>query len=55
MGVYNCAETWEDIRHKLQHVEWWRLIWFSMAIPRQVFILWLATRDSLTTWGEVNH
>jgi hypothetical protein len=56
-GVYNCAASWELIRHKQQIVEWWSLVWFSMAIPRQAFILWLAARDSLSTgirllsWG----
>jgi hypothetical protein len=48
-GIYNCAETWEHIRYKLPQVTWWRLIWFSLAIPRQSFILWFAARDSLTT------
>jgi hypothetical protein len=47
-GIYNCVETWEHIRYKLPQVTWWRLIWFSLAIPRQAFFLWLAARDSLT-------
>jgi hypothetical protein len=32
-------------------VEWWSLVWFSKAIPRHSFLLWLALRDSLVT-GE---
>jgi hypothetical protein len=50
-GVFNCEDTWEVIRHRHRQVQWWKLIWFSLAIPRQAFFMWLAIRDSLTT-GE---
>jgi hypothetical protein len=46
-GLYTCAETWESIRYKLPQVDWWNIIWFSMVIPRQAFMLWLDVRDSL--------
>jgi hypothetical protein len=29
-------------------VEWWKLVWFSLAIPKQAFILWLAICNGLT-------
>jgi hypothetical protein len=56
-GVYNCAETWDTLRKKETVVEWWRLVWFPMAIPRHSFLLWLVFRDALITkekmciWG----
>jgi len=56
-GVYNCAETWDTLRKKETVVEWWRLVWFPMAIPRHSFLLWLVFRDVLITkenmcvWG----
>jgi hypothetical protein len=38
-------------------VEWWKLVWFSLAIHKQAFILWIAicngltTGDKLLNWG----
>jgi hypothetical protein len=54
---YSSSETWEALRERQMQVEWWKLIWFSLAIPKQAFILWLAMKDALTTrdkllrWG----
>ena len=45
-------------RVKLLEVSWSRLVWFSMAIPRHAFMLWLAfikrlcTRDRLIQWEQ---
>lgn len=56
-GIYNCAETWDLSRVKYPVVEWHKYVWFSLAIPRHSFILWLVFRDALTTkermclWG----
>jgi hypothetical protein len=41
----SCAETWDQLRVKLPAVEWHKVVWFSQAIPRHAFILWLALRD----------
>jgi hypothetical protein len=55
--VYNCAETWDALRKKENVVGLWRIVWFSMAMPRHSFLLWLVFRDALTTkkkmciWG----
>jgi len=55
-GKYLCAATWDNLRNKLPEVDWWRLVWFSLAIPNS-FLCWLVFRDSLTTkqklacWG----
>jgi hypothetical protein len=55
--VHNCADTWNVIWHKQHTASRWRLIWYSLAIPRQALILWSAAHDSLTpgvrllSWG----
>jgi hypothetical protein len=48
-GVYNCAETWDALREKENVVERWKIVWFSVAIPRHSFLLWLVFRDALIT------
>jgi len=50
-GVFVSAETWEHMRQKKQEVNWWSVVWFPQAIPKQSFILWLAILNRLTT-GE---
>jgi hypothetical protein len=56
-GKFNTYETWEAIRFKLPAVAWWKIVWFSCAIPKHAFILWLtityrlATRDRMLKWG----
>lgn len=42
--VYSCSETWEFLREKMPTVSWWKSVWFSKAIPRHSFILWLVFR-----------
>jgi hypothetical protein len=60
-GTYSCSETWEVLREKLPTVSWWRTIWFSQAIPKHSFILWLVFWDALPTkdimifWGFVGN
>jgi hypothetical protein len=54
---FNCFETWEVLRENMPTVSWWKTVWFSKAIPRHSFILWLAFQDALptkarmSTWG----
>jgi len=48
-GTFLCFETWNLLRLKFPVVEWLRVVWFPLAIPRRSFILWLAVRDALTT------
>jgi hypothetical protein len=56
-GIYSCSETWEVLRDKFPTVSWCNTIWFSHAIPKHSFILWLVFRDALPTkemislWG----
>jgi hypothetical protein len=45
------------IRKKNPIVDWWQPVWFPLAIPKQVFVLWLVmknclnTGDCLAKWG----
>lgn len=48
---YSCKAAWEDLRRKNPKVEWWSLVWYGLAIPKQAFILWLVFRHGLST-GE---
>lgn len=48
---YTSRDSWEEIRNRSPKVESWRLVWFSLPIPKQAFILCLAIRNGLTT-GE---
>jgi hypothetical protein len=56
-GIYVSSDTWEALREKRDQIEWWKIVWFSLAIPKQAFILWLAMKDRLDTgvrllsWG----
>ena len=49
----NLRDWWSYGRNLIQ---WWKLIWFSVAIPRHAFINWfaitnrLATQDILLKW-----
>lgn len=58
-GSFVSSDTWEALRNKHAVVDWWPLVWFAYAIPKQAFVLWLAMRDSLTTgerlagWGFI--
>jgi hypothetical protein len=34
---YSSRDTWEAIGSRKPIVEWWKLVWFSLAIPKQAF------------------
>jgi hypothetical protein len=46
-GQYSCAETWENLIVVNPVVNWWKLVWYPMSIPRHSFLLWLVFRDAL--------
>jgi hypothetical protein len=56
-GSYSSSDTWDFLRKKKNVVEWWSLVWFHYAIPKQAFLLWLTLHNRLTTgdrllsWG----
>jgi hypothetical protein len=56
-GYCVSSDTWKVLKVKREQVEWWKLVWFPLAIPKQAFILWLVmkerlvTGDKLLSWG----
>lgn len=52
------SETWHQIRHRREKVQWSKLVRFSQGVLRYAFITWLAIRDRLSTehrtsiWGQ---
>ena len=54
---YSVAVVWEELREKQEKVSWHRFLWRPMAIPKHVFITWMAilnrlpTMDRLKAWG----
>lgn len=53
---FSIAATWEDLRPPQPRVDWCNLVWFSKAIPRHAFILWLArlsTKEKLILYGSI--
>jgi hypothetical protein len=58
-GTYSCSETWDKLRVRNPEVVWWKLVWFSQAIPKHSFLLWLAYCDAIVTkhkmcgWGYI--
>ncbi|KAH0880253.1 LOW QUALITY PROTEIN: hypothetical protein HID58_067647, partial [Brassica napus] len=49
--------TWEAVRPRAEEKVWAKSVWFSGAVPRQAFNMWLAnlnrlpTKVRLTSWG----
>lgn len=54
---FSSSKTWEAIRPRDQPKSWAKSVWFSGAIPRQAFNMWLANLNRLPTkvrllaWG----
>lgn len=54
---FSSAKTWNQIRTRKDTVLWSKGVWFSQAVPRFSFIVWLAVRNRLSTgdrmreWG----
>jgi hypothetical protein len=56
-GVYSCASTWDHLRRKKPTIDWWKLVWNSLSIPRHSIFLWLVFKEAIVTkvrmcsWG----
>jgi hypothetical protein len=54
---YTCADTWGKLRVSFLVVNWWKMVWFPMAILKHTFIIWLVFHNALVTkqkmccWG----
>jgi hypothetical protein len=38
-GDFVSSNTWQALREKKDQIEWWKLVWFPLAIPKHAFIL----------------
>ncbi|GJZ13757.1 hypothetical protein Tco_0548987 [Tanacetum coccineum] len=56
----SVSAIWECIRPRSNEVEWFRVVWFSLQIPRHTIHLWLViqrklkTQDMLRQWDVSN-
>jgi hypothetical protein len=48
-GKFNTSETFEAIRFKSPVVARWKIVCFSCAITKNVFILWLTIKNRHAT------
>lgn len=47
--VFSVSSAWDQIRTQRPKFDWWKVIWFSQAIPRCAFIFWLEIKNRLST------
>ncbi|GJU29250.1 receptor-like protein kinase 2 [Tanacetum coccineum] len=50
---FSTRHAWEALRPHGNEVHWFRIVWFSHAIPRHSFHLWLMMRNSLKTQDKL--
>ncbi|GKB33426.1 RNA-directed DNA polymerase, eukaryota, reverse transcriptase zinc-binding domain protein [Tanacetum coccineum] len=50
---FTSNQVWKDIRTLNEEMKWWRVIWFSQNVPRQAFVLWMATKGKLVTHDKL--
>lgn len=54
---FSSSKTWEAVRPRAEEKVWVKSVWFSGAVPRQTFNIWLAnlnripTKVRLASWG----
>ncbi|XP_071733557.1 uncharacterized protein [Rutidosis leptorrhynchoides] len=49
LADHSTSRAWLDMKVTRKDVKWHKLVWFSQNIPRNAFILWVATNQKLTT------
>lgn len=49
-SIYICSETCDALRIKAPPMNWWKMVWNPVAIPRYSFLLWLVFRDALINY-----
>jgi hypothetical protein len=56
-GELSSSETWEKLRVAHPIVDWHKVVWFPVSIPKHSFVLWLAfhgaliTKEKMCSWG----
>ncbi|XP_050229208.1 uncharacterized protein LOC126678347 [Mercurialis annua] len=48
-GTFSIKSAWNHFKLKFEKVTWWKVLWSPGYIPKQSFIAWLATKNSLRT------
>ncbi|GKV26859.1 hypothetical protein SLEP1_g36079 [Rubroshorea leprosula] len=48
-GSFRTGQTWHWLRSEQDRKIWYKLFWFSQAIPKHNFISWLAILNRLST------
>jgi hypothetical protein len=55
--AFSSSETWEKLREVQPSVDWHKVVWFPVAIPKHSFMSWLAfhgaliTKEKMCGWG----
>ncbi|XP_071741014.1 uncharacterized protein [Rutidosis leptorrhynchoides] len=50
---FSIKQIWEDLREDSPKVDWNHVVWYSQAIPKHSFILWLAIKGRLLTQDRI--
>lgn len=50
---FSASETWQLIRAHHQHYDWHKAVWFKHATPKYSFMVWVASRDRLSTGSRM--
>ena len=54
---YKAAAVWRVIRPHKEKMDWHKLVWFSLNVPKHSLISWMAilnrlpTKDRMSEWG----
>ncbi|KAK9292966.1 hypothetical protein L1049_020948 [Liquidambar formosana] len=60
LGIFSSRSAWNAIRQHKPEVDWHKVVWFSKAIKKHAFILWLIilnrinAKDMLLNWGIIS-
>ncbi|GJW21869.1 RNA-directed DNA polymerase, eukaryota, reverse transcriptase zinc-binding domain protein [Tanacetum coccineum] len=50
---FTSYQVWNDIRCLNDKMDWWKVIWFPQNVPRQAFVLWIASKEKLVTQDKL--
>ncbi|GKB53018.1 RNA-directed DNA polymerase, eukaryota, reverse transcriptase zinc-binding domain protein, partial [Tanacetum coccineum] len=50
---FSVNHTYRELLRNDDDAEWWKIIWFSLNIPKHAFIVWLAVQNKLTTQDKI--
>ncbi|GJU06197.1 RNA-directed DNA polymerase, eukaryota, reverse transcriptase zinc-binding domain protein [Tanacetum coccineum] len=51
---FSSNQVWKDMRILNDEMKWWKVIWFSQNVPRQAFVLWMASKGKLVTQDKLS-